>query len=69
MTTKATFLRRLARPGVALAEPIVPTRFSSPVTARLTETSFRQTRGGSLAELFDPQKLLKLLVVQEPQYA
>ena len=41
MTTKATFLRRLARPGVALAEPIVPTRFSSPVTAKLTDFSVR----------------------------
>ena len=31
MTTKATFLRRSACPGVALAKPIVLIRFSSPV--------------------------------------
>ena len=33
MTTKASFLRSLVRPGVALTDPIVLTRFSSPVTA------------------------------------
>ena len=34
MTTKAIFVRRLARPGVALAERIVLTQFFSPVASR-----------------------------------
>ena len=29
----ATFLRKLARSGLALVAPIVPTRFATPVTA------------------------------------
>ena len=33
------FPRMSACPGVALAEPIVRTRFSTPVTAPLTQTS------------------------------
>ena len=41
MTTKATFLHSLACPGAALAKPIVLIRFSSPVTAKFTETSHR----------------------------
>ena len=47
MTTKAIFVRRLARPGVALAERIVLTRFFSPITTRFTESRLRQTRSGS----------------------
>ena len=48
MTTKATFLRRSACPGVALAKPIVLIRFSSPVTAGwLSRMNLRRTRGGS----------------------
>ena len=35
----ATFLRKSARSDLALAAPIVPTRFATPVASRLTETS------------------------------
>ena len=39
MTTTATFVRRWARPGVALAESIVPTRFSSPGSGEAIQTN------------------------------
>ena len=41
MTTIGTFVRKWARPGEVLADPIVPTRFSSPVTARVTDSNLR----------------------------
>ena len=50
MTTKSILGRRLASPGVALAEPIVPTRFSTPIATRFTQTCLRQTRSGSLPD-------------------
>ena len=39
MTTKATRVRRLARPGVALAEPSVLPRFSSPNSGEVIPTN------------------------------
>ena len=45
----ATVGRTSAVARVALAEPIVPTPFSSPVTASLTDSSLRKSRRGSPA--------------------
>ena len=46
MTTKAIFVRRFARPGVALAARIAHTPFSSPITvARITRNRCPKAQG------------------------